>query len=98
MAIRIAADGTEVKIELTNGRSTFSLEELQAAVGGYIELLSLPDGRDMYLNEDGKAKGLPYNAKATALGRAAGISDRDWVVGPVIVLDPSEVRQDGDES
>jgi len=59
---------------------SFSLEELQEAVGGYIERVVLPDGRPMYINEEGRCKGLPVNFLATKL---AGI----MIVGDVLIID-----------
>jgi len=44
------------------------LRTLQELVGGYIELVNMPeiDG-DMYVNEEGLLMGLEYNAKASDL-------------------------------
>jgi hypothetical protein len=38
-----------------------SLEALQAAVGGYIETVSMPCGLVLVCNEEGKIRGLPFN-------------------------------------
>ena len=69
---------------------TYSLEELQGAVGGYIEIISLRDGRLMVLNEEGKLKALPPNPAATLLARRV-IQAADWVVGDVVVCNNDEV-------
>ena len=44
-----------------------SLEEAQKLVGGYVELIKLPDGSQLFVDEDGRSKGLDLNPLATAL-------------------------------
>ena len=46
-----------------------TLKEMQEFVEGYIELIALPDGRDMIINEEGKITGLPENIEATIIFR-----------------------------
>jgi hypothetical protein len=55
---------------------TFSLEELQEQVGGYIELVRM-DHTLMVVNEEGMLLGLPLNHRASA---AAGIIIRGNVL------------------
>ena len=38
-----------------------TLEAMQEFVGGYIEAVTLPDGKVIICNEEGKLLGLPYN-------------------------------------
>ena len=48
----------------------YTLEEMQEAVGGYIELVHLKGGKTphiMVINEEGKNHGLPLNERATSL-------------------------------
>ena len=71
--VRIAVDGTETP--LPDG----CLATLQRAVGGYIELLGLPGGDQMFVDEDGRPKGLPPNPTASGL---CGFG----VVGNVVVV------------
>ncbi|MBV9709090.1 MAG: DUF3846 domain-containing protein [Chloroflexi bacterium] len=66
MALIISPDGWTRQVQPRNGRN-FQLDELQAVVQGYIELVHLPDNRIMVINEQGKVEGLPRNEKATAL-------------------------------
>ena len=50
----------------------YTLAELQAAVGGDITLIPLPDWSMLVVNEDGRRLNLPVNAGASAqLGRGA---------------------------
>ena len=60
---------------------TWELKELQALVGGYIEIVAAPNhpGRVLVINENGKLIGLPFNKNATAL------STYEPIVGDVVV-------------
>jgi hypothetical protein len=84
----IKTDGTLVKEAKTEA---VGLEELQAAVGGYIEAVS---GFDTYLgkkavafcNEEGKLKGLAYNDQATRFWSYAALGLQDALFGDVVIL------------
>lgn len=86
MATLIKVDGT--KVEIT--QDTFSLEDLQNFVGGYIQRIQLFDGRAMYMNEEGKFANLSENKEATFLCDLSGIAMDDFVVGDVIILSEQE--------
>jgi len=88
------ASGDTELITLEQGKH-FTLEELQAFVGGYVELVRTPAGRYLVLNEDGKQLGLPPNTRATAIARSAGIMPNDIVVGDVLWVTATEL--DGKE-
>jgi len=69
--------------------SHWSLEELQAIVGGYPERLRTIDGRFMVINDEGKIMRPPLalNKQATRIyehGR------RDVILGPALVIDTLE--------
>jgi len=85
MARLIKANGAEIEIKPKNG-STFTLEELQKVVGGYIELVPTKIGNHMYVNEEGKLQNLAFNPSATRLMKYRG----DYVVGDAILLMPGE--------
>ena len=74
-----------------------TLEELQKAVGGYIEILYvrwLDRPAMMVLDEEGKLahKRKPLNPKATHIAQAtAGIARDDLIVGDVVILCGPEV-------
>ena len=63
------------------------LSEMQAAVGGYIELVGLWDmgGAQLVVNEEGRLTGLPVNTVATVLARRL-----DIIVGPAILVGPAD--------
>ncbi len=58
-----------------------TLEEAQKIVGGYVEMIYLPDGRQMLVDEDGLSKYLARNLLASVVagrpivGRALILSD-----------------------
>ena len=56
-----------------------TLEEAQGIVEGYVERLTLPDGSQMLVNEEGLLKGMPVNRTASLI---AGMN----IVGPVLIL------------
>lgn len=64
MVTTSSSNGTKVT-EIDDIEPT--LDELQEMVGGYIEIVSLANGDQMIVNEEGKIKGLPINKKATEL-------------------------------
>lgn len=79
-----------------NGKH-FTLAEMQGFVGGYIEALPLHDGRVMWLNEEGKLIGLPYNAVADLMAhQLSGIGQWDDIRGNVLIATPAETG-DGEE-
>lgn len=82
-------DGREEFIEPKNG-TDFSLEELRAIVGGYIEIVYLDDSRIMIVNEEGKIYRLPVNVKATFI--VNGIGKQDLIVGNVLVCRSEMVK------
>lgn len=85
------ADGRVSTPRPRNG-ATFSLEELQSIVGGYIQIIDVDPDRVLVMNEAGKLQGLPPNPAATKLARLAGIAPEDFVVGDVLVCPSRMVR------
>jgi hypothetical protein len=86
----IKPDGSSEFILPKNG-DEFSLKELQAAVGGFIQLVPLRtmnnDGDTMIVNENGKYERLRPNRRATEL---ADIDETDCIVGNALVLTDTE--------
>ena len=79
----IYSTGERVPVVPENGKH-WTLRELQAKVGGYIEIARTNDGRLMVVNEDGIARRLPENPTATALYIFSEVST---IYGNVIVAD-----------
>lgn len=89
MALLIKAGKPSKTVSPANG-DKFTLEELQGYVDGLIERIDLQNGKAMYINEDGKALRLPYNATATVILKQRGCMVGDYIAGSAIVLDYSE--------
>lgn len=85
MAIIIKTDGTTKTVEPKNGK-TFSLRELQEAVDGYIELISLDDGRLMIVDEEAKVK--PGNKLNIEAARITG----EVILGDVLIIDRDQIE------
>jgi Domain of unknown function (DUF3846) len=91
MAFLINCDGSAREVLPDNG-SDFSLKELQTLVGGYIQIIHLPDGRILGMDEEGKRKQKPYNQVGTLLGQLAGIATHDFLVGDVLLMNKDEMK------
>jgi hypothetical protein len=96
VAVIPADEGQDVRIEEVE---KISLEFLKDRVGGWVEAvdISLPNEPEvsMYLNEEGKLKGLPYNPRASKLA-AGSIRASDYIVGTVVLCGP--VDEDGEDT
>lgn len=68
-----------------------SLETLKQAVGGYIEVVALGEGRCLVVNEDGLALGLPHNLMATTLMHMAGHHPTSSISGNAVLCEPGEI-------
>ena len=88
MAKLIKVDGTSETL------NDLSLESMQKAVGGYIELVrSHQSEYDFICDEEGKLKGYPINAKATHIAHEdKAPSLNDVLVGDVIVAKKGEIK------
>lgn len=79
----IKANGEQSTVDLVHGKK--QLKQLQDIVGGYIELVRLPGGDEMYVNEDGRSQKLPPNHAASLLAMRI-------IVGDVAVCKRGEVK------
>ena len=91
MAKIYKANGEVLDIQPKSG-TDFQLEELQAIVGGLIELIYLPDNVVMVINEEGKLENLPFNEKATAIYQQSIFGVEDCIVGDALVCKDEEVK------
>lgn len=78
MATLLKSDGSE--LEWTD----ITLSGMQKAVNGYIEIVYLPKGKMLVVNEDGLRLKLPYNPKASQL------SERN-LVGDVLLMNQKDI-------
>lgn len=77
MATIITIGGQELKLE------DLSRDTLQKAVGGYIEVIKIPDKGRMVINEEGANLGLAVN-------NAASLICGQRVFGDVVLLDKDD--------
>ena len=86
MATLYEPSGRDSDYTPRNGKK-FTLAELQALVGGYIEMVRIPGDtgkRVLFVDEEGKLKGLKPNVRASHL---AG----QLIVGNAVLCSPKEV-------
>lgn len=88
----IPVDGS-VSREIKPAGAKFTLDELQKAVGGYIEVYDIGEREEFsfYLNEEGKLEGLADNPLATQIMRrwkpdSVFTISGERVVGPVLIV------------
>ncbi len=62
-----------------------TLQDLQSAVGGWVQAIDLADDLTMWLNEEGKLTGLPHNTTAQKLWDKTFWVGSDFVVGDVVL-------------
>ena len=92
---RVRSDGTVQDYPSAN--LIYTLEELQAAVSGYIELVTLSTGYWMVVNENGRLFNLPHNALASELAMRhnpypSESTGRDDIRGDVLVCHAKRLR------
>lgn len=76
-------DGSREPLVPRSGRH-FDLREMQEAVGGFVEVLYLPDGRAMVMDEEAKSKGSAVNPMATLLASEL-LAPSDAIKGTVVL-------------
>lgn len=97
MAKLLKTDEMEFEVKPENGK-TFELKELQEMVGGYIEIVHLPSGKEMVINEEGKNLGLPVNRLATELWKKEYPIEQypenndELVVGNALIIERGEME------
>ena len=87
----INANGAKTEVAPKSGNS-FTLEELQEHVGGYIEIIRLTNKYLMVVNEEGKLLNMPFNSEATDIARQhKAIYPNDMIVGNALVAQESMI-------
>ena len=94
MATLIGTDGSTKSVS-PPPRGRFSYREINPLVGGsgYQEI-ELPDGRSLYICDDGKPRGFARNEKATALLRGSMYAG-DWIAGDALLCERHEATPEG---
>lgn len=90
-AFTLTTDGHKIRTLPTEGK-TFGLSQLQEIVGGLIQIIPLnKKEKFMVLNEEGKLEGLPHNKLAQEIWDEEFGKDTDFVVGNVLICEPSMI-------
>lgn len=71
-----------------------SLEDLQRVVGGWVQAVDLTDTITLWMNEEGKLDGLPFNHNATLVWEHFFGKGTDVIVGDVFFTGGTD--EDGD--
>ena len=66
MATHIDRNGVTTTVTPKNGKK-FTLTEVQALVGGYVEMIPVSRNISLLVDEDGRPKGLPINQVASQI-------------------------------
>ena len=90
MAEIIKTDGTRTATTPAN-RAYFTLEEMQRAVGGLVQIVELDDKQSMILNEEGKLLDQPYNEEADEIFHQHFVT-LDYIVGDVLLCENEYIR------
>jgi len=83
MATLFTVEGEEKTVEPKG--DTFSLEELQKYVEGYVEIVTLKDNKLLAVNEEGRLKNLPVNIPASRTAKML-------IVGPALLLESEQIE------
>ena len=89
MGLKISADGTETVV-LPADNKEFTLDELYDLIGcSMVQMIYLPSGKTMWLDEEGKMKeGAMINEVATL---KSGLYPHDVIVGNALILEEGEI-------
>lgn len=90
MAQIIKSNGETKTVEPKNG-TDFKLEELQAIVGGYVQITYLRDDEIMVMDEEGRLKDKDLNLRASLRYRR-DVNPYDSVVGDVLICKTNQVK------
>ncbi len=92
MAMIIRPNGMTTQIVPQNGKA-FSLKELKDSIGGgHFEIIRLPDGDAMVMDEEGAIKGMDANLPATILLMGFGAQLKQPIYGQVLLCNLKEIQ------
>lgn len=95
MAIFIPVHGLPRVVRPKND-AWFALEELQEFVGGYVQVIRLNETQFLWINEEGKLKGLALNKFAT-LAAYGIIQPSDYISGDAVLTTITEMEREHDD-
>jgi hypothetical protein len=98
-AIFIQTDGT-IKEVTPNDKKCFSYEELKTFIGGIIQIVPMPSGKELVCHDEGKLIGLAENVEATKIWKKEYPIEKypnnndELIVGNVLITDPEFLEED----
>jgi hypothetical protein len=95
MAIRITPVGAITTVTPNNG-NVFTANDIHTLVDGLLECLVLPDGRLMWIDEEGKLKGKLPNLVATFMALTV-LQQGDVIVGDAVITTRAEAGEAGED-
>ena len=99
MAQLLKTDGTFTEVA-PKDNLVFTLGELYGFVGRPVDILYLPSGKRLVVNDEGKLTGLPYNAKASEIWKEEfpvehfPVNNDQMIVGDVLIATPEELGEE----
>lgn len=89
-AVLIKTTGEIQDVEIDGPEEPTHLGSLQSVLGGYVVLVrTIIPHTQALVNEDGRAKLLPTNARATRLS-APYLFSQDFIVGDMLIVGPMD--------
>lgn len=91
MAVLITPEGTTTNVYAKENE--FTLNEMYSLLScSMVQAITIEDGRVMWIDEEGKLKPHRVNPDATILLHASGGMDDDYIAGPVLITEFSEIQ------
>jgi hypothetical protein len=91
MAVLITPDGITTNVYAKENE--FTLDEMYSLLScSVVQAITIDDGRVMWLDEEGKLKPHSVNPDATILLHASGGMEDDYIAGPVLITEYSEIQ------
>lgn len=81
-ALRITTENNSEILKLSDETE---LEQVQTAVGGLVQAVSLDADLTLWLNEEGKLKNLPHNPTGQHIWDKTFGQDTDYIVGDIVL-------------
>ena len=91
MATVFEVNGTRREVHPATPPS-FTLEEMHALVGGFIEMVPMAGDKMLIINEEGKLQGLLCNLEATLQVRDR-LLPGDYIAGPAVLVSQQELGE-----
>lgn len=86
----ITVDGKISIIKPLKGHEKVTFDQIKQAIGGgYVEHVYLTNGKEIWVDEDGRAKGFKHNVNASKLTKNLVLGD---IVGDMVINNVGEIE------